>query len=64
MTEYGIEKFIGYFLIFFPCFMFVLICILRGGQVFIGRINSEIEDNEREKRNFFHHHYHYKAKRD
>lgn len=64
MREGGLDQFIGYLFIFVPGFLFVLVCVLKGVQSFIEEFNAETEEEGREKRNFFHHHYHYKAKRD
>lgn len=58
MINYTIAEFLGIFLIGFPILLFILPIFIRG---VLWIIKDVIFEDETIK-NFFHHHFHYKAK--
>jgi len=63
MSNYSIEEFLGIFLLFVPLYLFLIVALQRG---IIGLFEDLFEELKRDDRlkNVFHHHYHYKARRD
>lgn len=58
MIDYTIKEFLGIFLIGFPTFVFATIIWLRGLNWLFEHLMGDLKEN------IFHHHFHYKAKRD
>ena len=60
MTEYTLSDFLGIFLIFLPTFLFLTFLFQKGLYGFLENFFDEKDDFD--TKNFFHHHFHYKAK--
>ena len=60
MTEYTLSDFLGIFLIFFPTFIFLTLVFQKGLYGLVENYFTSKDDYD--EKNFFHHHFHYKAK--
>jgi predicted CDP-diglyceride synthetase/phosphatidate cytidylyltransferase len=59
MTEYTLSDFLGIFLVFIPAYAYLTLVLQKG---IYGMIEEFFDTDSNEKKNFFHHHFHYKAK--
>jgi len=55
-----LSDFLAIYLVYFPFLVFLVVVIFRGTLRIFYNLKDDWEDNE--KKNFFHHHFHYKAK--
>lgn len=60
MIDYSLPEFLGIFLIFVPTILFLNALLSKGFYSFIENFFDEKDDFD--THNFFHHHFHYKAK--
>lgn len=56
----NLSDFLSIYLIYFPFLVFLVAMIFRGVLTIFSNLKDDWEENE--KKNFFHHHFHYKAK--
>lgn len=61
MIDYSLPEFLGIFLIFLPVILFLNTLFSVGFYSFIQYCFTEKDDFD--TKNFFHHHFHYKAKK-
>ena len=58
MDNYSLQEFLGIFLIGFPSFLFLIGLVPKVVEI----LTPYESDVDLEKQNFYHHHYHYKAR--
>jgi hypothetical protein len=59
MSNYTLSDFLGIFLFYMPVMIFLTLVLQRG---IFSMIEYFFTDEGPDKKNFFHHHFHYKAK--